>query len=548
MTAHDSSITMRRILALLPFVVACASTPRTPAPAPQPSTSPAVALGAPAKDWHLLDATLDHVPGMSVRRADRELLKGLKPKRTVVVAVIDNGVDTSHVDLRANLWTNPREVGGNGKDDDDNGHVDDVHGWSWLGSPSGQNVSHETLEVTRLYARCGAGGPVPDSLAAADRTQCAQIVQDYTAKRNEVDQALSRVHQLEDVFSRIDSLLRREAHTDSLTKEKVEALQPTQPDMQQARALYLRFLAAGLNRKTLAEGLNEYESQAKWGLNTEYNARAVVGDNPWNVNDHNYGNADVTGPEPKHGTHVSGIIGAIHNKVGIDGIAPAVRIMAVRTVPDGDERDKDVANAIRYAVDNGAQVINMSFGKAYSPQKAAVDDAVRYADSKGVLMIHASGNDGEDEETNPQFPTPVYLNGGRAQNWIEVGASSWKLGDSLAATFSNYGEKLVDVFAPGVDIYSTVPNGYDRDTGTSMASPMVAGLAALIMAYYPELPAAEVKRIILESVTKFPDLMVVKPGSRTGEKVSFASLSQTGGIVNAYNALKMAADASKQRR
>ncbi len=252
----------------------------------------------------------------------------------------------------------------------------------------------------------------------------------------------------------------------------------------------------------------------------------------------------------KHGTHVAGIIGAVRgNGIGIDGISPAVKFMMIRTVPDGDERDKDVANAIRYAADHGAQIISMSFGKGYSPYKQAVDDAVKYADSKGILMVHAAGNDGADLSKGKNFPTPDYIGGGRPANWIEVGASSWKGGDSLAATFSNYGQQQVDVFAPGVDILSTIPgNQYERDSGTSMAAPVVSGLAALIMNYYPNLTAADVKKVIMSSVTKVPNQMVARPGEGS-RMVAFGSLSVTGGIVNAYNALKLAEElnASKAR-
>jgi subtilisin family serine protease len=247
------------------------------------------------------------------------------------------------------------------------------------------------------------------------------------------------------------------------------------------------------------------------------------------------------GPDASHGTHVAGIIGAVRgNGAGVDGVAPAVRLMALRTVPDGDERDKDVANAIRYAVDNGAQIVNMSFGKPYSPGKAVVDDAVRYADSAGVLLVHAAGNDGEDLAESESFPTPTYRDDGRARNWIEVGASSWKRGDSLVATFSNYGREQVDVFAPGVDILSTSPGGaYERESGTSMAAPVVSGVAALLMAHYPSLTAADVKRIILESATRRPDLMVRQPGA-DGELVRFDTLSATAGVVNVYEAVRMA--------
>jgi len=210
-------------------------------------------------------------------------------------------------------------------------------------------------------------------------------------------------------------------------------------------------------------------------------------------------------------------------------------------VPDGDERDKDVANGIRYAVDNGAQIINMSFGKGFSPDKRAVDEAVKYAESKGVLLVHAAGNDGEDLATAPNFPHATYLDGGRAKNWIEVGASSWQGGDQLAASFSNYGRAQVDLFAPGVDILSTVPGGgYERNSGTSMAAPVVSGVAALLMSYFPQLTATDVKRILIESAARYPDMMVARPGGKEGDTVRFGDLSVTGGVVDAYAAVRAA--------
>jgi subtilisin family serine protease len=159
-------------------------------------------------------------------------------------------------------------------------------------------------------------------------------------------------------------------------------------------------------------------------------------------------------------------------------------------------------------------------------------------------MVHAAGNDGADLSKTKSFPTPVYLDGGRPQNWIEVGASSWKGGDSLAAPFSNYGHEQVDVFAPGVDILSSIPgNRYERDSGTSMAAPVVSGLAALVLSYYPNLTAGDLKKIIMTSVSRHTDQMVLRPGSDT-ERVPFGMLSISGGIVNAYNALKMADEVS----
>jgi subtilisin family serine protease len=534
---------------------AVAATPPAVAPAPagteRPGALPSV-REAP-RNWQLLDPKADGVPGIGAERAERELLAGKKPKRTVVVAVIDGGVDTAHADLRANLWTNPKEVAGNGKDDEGNGYVDDVRGWNFIGGRDGRDVHHDTYEVTRQYALCTkqpagattpkpAGPAAPGAVAAAPEAQrCKAIAADFDKERTEAQQTLGRVRMIGDALGRVTQILEQATGTDSLTPERVAALQPTSPDVQQARQLYLHLAGSGITPKAVDEAREELTSRVEYGLNPTYDPRPIVGDDYANVAERRYGNRDVMGPDAKHGTHVAGIIGAVRgNGTGVEGVAPAVKLMSVRAVPDGDERDKDIANAIRYAVDNGANVINMSFGKKYSPNKAAVDEAVKYADSKGVLMVHAAGNDGESLAENPNFPTPVYQNGGRAQNWIEVGASSWKGRDSLAASFSNYGRDQVDVFAPGVDILSTVPGGaYERNSGTSMAAPVVSGLAALLMAYHPELSAADVKRIILASATRYADQQVARPGEGDG-RVPFGSLSATGGVVNAYEAVKMA--------
>lgn len=515
-----------------------------PAATPSPAAAPAtpVITEAPA-DWQLLDPTIDHVPGISARRAERELLAGRKPARSVVVAVIDGGIDTAHVDLRANLWSNAREVPGNGRDDDGNGYTDDTYGWNFLGGANGQNVNWDTFELTREQVRCTSQTAAPAD--STSRARCAEIAKEFAAKRTEYQQMSQQVQMMDGMYARVVRILGGVIPADSLTPARVTALKPTADSVRSARDLFLRMAASGITGEAISDAKVDVQGRLEYGLNTDFNPRTIVGDDPKNPNERHYGNRDVTGPDAKHGTHVAGIIGAVRgNGTGIDGIdgdAGAVRLMVVRAVPNGDEHDKDVANAIRYAVDNGAQVINMSFGKDFSPDKPLVDEAVKYADSRGVLLVHAAGNDGEDLAEASSFPTPVYLGGGRAANWIEVGAASWKGGDKLAAPFSNYGKAQVDVFAPGVDILSTVPGGgYARESGTSMAAPVVSGLAALLMSYFPKLTAADVKRIILESATRYGDTMVVRPGSKAGEKVPFSALSATGGVVNAYAAIKAA--------
>jgi len=519
------------------------STGPTPAGPPRPQAT-SIPTESP-RDWQLLDWSADSVIGISSERAMRELLAGVQPADTILVAVIDGGIDTAHVDLRPNLWVNPREVAGNGVDDDGNGYVDDMHGWNFAGGADGQNVNHDTFEVTRLYARCRIANP--DSVPADLRPRCPQISADYDQRRSVAERTLLNVKGADQAMNRAVEVLTQALNGDSVTPARVEALQPTSGDVRQARQIYMQLASQGITQKEIAEALKAYDSQIRYGYNTDFDPRGIVGDDYHDVAQRIYGNNDVMGPDASHGTHVAGIIGAVRgNGQGIDGIAPAVRLMMIRAVPDGDERDKDIANAIRYAVDNGARIINMSFGKPYSPQKPAVDAAVRHAQEKGVLLIHAAGNDGEDLSRNESFPTPVYQGGGRADSWIEVGASSWKGLDSLAASFSNYGRNEVDVFAPGVDILSTVPGGgYERNSGTSMASPVVSGLAALLMSYYPSLSAADVKRIIVTTATPFRDQVVARPGDDT--PVRFGELSASGGVVNALEAVRMAQQMAQGR-
>jgi subtilisin family serine protease len=547
------SLSIRSALAVLVAVAACGSpaTVATPAPAPAPVTTtstatpaatsqptrvPAVHVADLPRNWQQLDEATDGIPGISSERAMHELLAGRAPKRTVLVAIIDNGIDTAHVDLRPNLWTDPQNQ---------------THGWDFIGGRDGRDINFDTFEVTRQYARCHNMAAASGAPPITDTAQCAQIDADYQKQKTEITNNVTGYRQVNDVMQQILPLLAQGAgvSADSLTATRVRAINPgLSPQVSRAREIYLELASEGATPQQITEGLKSLEGQLKYSLDPNFNPRTIVGDNYTDVNQRDYGNRDVMGPNAGHGSHVAGIIGAVRNNgVGVDGIAPAVKFMMIRAVPDGDERDKDIANAIRYATDHGAQIISMSFGKAYSPYKSAVDDAVKYADAHGVLMVHAAGNDGQDLSVGHNYPTPIYLDGGRPQNWIEVGASSWKGGDSLAANFSNYSQQLVDVFAPGVDILSTVPgNHYERDSGTSMAAPVVSGLAALLMAYYPNLSANDVKHIILASTMKLGDQRVQRPGG--GGLVPFNALSVTGGIVNAYNAVRMAEEMTNRVR
>ncbi|EHQ24537.1 S8 family peptidase [Mucilaginibacter paludis] len=507
--------------------------------------------GTPKPNWQNLDLTTDTTFGISTEKAYTELLKGKKAK-TVVVAVIDGGVDINHEDLKGVIWTNKREKAGNKVDDDKNGYIDDIHGWNFLGSDKG-SIEFENMEATRIIRKFQPKFQNITSESAVSAADLADYKQ-YQSAVTERNQLLAEAQDGLKSISGFKAVL--DEMTKNMPKDKpaLDYFQSYEPaDARQGRIKNVMINVLKENpdydkfvKDELEKGISHYTETINYHLNLDFNPRPnLVGDDQNNDNEHNYGNADVDGPDASHGSHVSGIIGAMRdNNLGIKGVANHVLIMSVRTVPNGDERDKDVANAIRYAADNGAKVINMSFGKPFSWDKKVVDDAVKYAISKDVLLIHAAGNDNKnlELESNHNYPNKTYEDkSGAATNWIEVGASGYKDDESLKASFSNYGKTRVDVFAPGVRINSTTPNStYSVYDGTSMASPVVAGLAALIRSYYPRLTAAQVKDIILKSVVKVNHNVVIRDGQNE-TKVPFSDLCVTGGIVNAYNALKLAA-------
>ncbi|WP_207536226.1 S8 family peptidase [Desertivirga arenae] len=552
-------------------------------------------------NWQNLDLQKDGVFGISTEKA-YDLVRG-KKSVPVVVAVIDGGVDEEHEDLRSVMWKNPKEIAGNNKDDDNNGYVDDIYGWNFLGSAKG-NVRFDNLEAVRLiriYQDKYASVLNSTPLTPQERKEFSLYKKLVTEQMDKLQRARVGYENYSVVAKTLDSIEARIGKK-PVTKKDIEDYN----SRNDVESKVLKIVKSELKdnpdypavKEELMDAVKYFNSQLNYHLNVSFDPRDSIGDNYANSYEKIYGNADITGPDALHGTHVAGIIAADRtNKLGIKGVADNVRIMGVRTVPDGDERDKDVANAIRYAVDNGAKVINMSFGKSFSWDKAAVDSAVRYAEKKDVLLVHAAGNDGKNNDFSNNFPNKYYhtdttnvnfanlpgnrldllargaqgrgpqtmgmggmmrpmempkpkpdsvkFNGPQAKNWIEVGASKWKNDETLVANFSNYGKYAVDVFAPGVQINSTTPGSkYKEEDGTSMASPVVAGLAALIRSYYPSLTAPQVKDIIMRSVVKVEQKVKIKEDGEN-KKVKLSDISVTGGVVNAYNALKLAAEISK---
>lgn len=502
------------------------------------------AMSQPAKDWYQKSTTKKNF-GVNLYKAYDELLKD-KKGTDIIVAVIDGGTDIKHEDLKDVLWTNTGEIPGNGIDDDNNGYIDDVHGWNFIGGADGKNVDQDNLEMTRIYrklkaefAELDAEDVDGDSEKAARYKQYQELKTEVTSNRKLYK---SIADQLENVVIQLDKV-KKGTGKDDPTVADIEAWTPGNDMASRVKSGVIKQMKDGKSFKSIYKEIDDQYKQVKdmadCHYNIDFDPRNIVGDDYSNSSEKYYGNNDVKGPDAGHGTHVAGIIAATRNNgLGMNGIADHAKIMVVRVVPNGDERDKDVANGIRYAVDNGAKIINMSFGKAYKWNKAVVDSAVAYAVSKGVLLVHAAGNDGENNDVDANYPNDSLGNGQFASTWVEVGASAPPR-KKLATDFSNYGAANVDIFAPGYQIYSTTPeNNYEYFNGTSMAAPVTSGVAALVWSYYPKLTAQQVKEILMKS-SVVNKKSVPEPG--TGNKVKFTSLSVSGGVVNAYNALQLAA-------
>ena len=485
-----------------------------------------------SKHWGHLDPVNDTIPGMSVDRAYTELLKK-KKGQVVVVAVIDSGIDLAHEDIKDVLWVNKDEVAGDGIDNDGNGYIDDIHGYNFLGESY-----HEQMEEARIV-RLKIGDPEYQAQAKASLEKDLPEAKESLPQLEQIEQFVSMAHQN----------IQKELGKEYYSLADLEKYQPKTPQQEQIVGVLKQVMDTGQDiptaLKDLKEGITYYKGQLEYHLNVDYDGRTSVGDNPYDITDTKYGNGDPSfrNDDESHGTHVAGIIAASHgNKKGIDGVAKNVSIMSIRAVPDGDEYDKDIALAIRYAVDNGAKVINASFGKDFSPNAEWVYEALKYAASKDVLFVQAAGNDGMDLDNpaNKNFP-----NDNKSQNSPEivdnvltVGALTSSLGTDMIASFSNYGQENLDIFAPGDEIYSTMPsNNYEFQGGTSMAAPAVAGLAAIIRSYYPKLTAAQVKEIIMQS--GLAPQITVSVGEEAVEK-SLSEISKSGKIANLYNAIILA--------
>ncbi len=510
------------------------------------------------QNWPHADIYTDSVPGMSLDKAYKFVAD--KKATMVIVGVLDSGIDINHEDLKDNIWSNSDEIAGNGKDDDNNGYIDDIHGWNFLGGEG--KATPEQLEVTRIYKKLHAKfeDQTEDQISDKDKKEYAYYLKVKNDFEKRIEKASKQLNQAKGNLEYTKKIKKYliDSNNDAIKtldkKDYTLADLNTLPEAERSPIL-MQILTNGGNVDEIIKQMTDeidrientvidyYSTQLNQHYNLDFDGRKETGDNAYDIKDVPYGNSFTIGSieDEFHGTHVSGIILATrNNNLGMNGVAKNVKLLSVRTVPDGDEYDKDVALAIRYAVDNGAKVLNMSFGKSYSPNAEWVYDAIKYAASKDVLLVHAAGNDHKNIDKSDNFPTdaPDKLTE-ITDNVITVGAMSRHYNEDLLASFSNYGKLNVDIFAPGLEIYSTFPNNkYESSQGTSMAAPEVVGVAALVRSYYPQLSASQVKHILMNSGIKI-DFEVKIPGGE-GKTAKLSDLSVSGRVLNAYNALKMA--------
>lgn len=527
-----------------------------------------ISFSQSALNWHWKDLTADSVHGISLQQAYKALATLPNKPAQVIVAVLDGGIDTNHIALKNLFWVNKKEIPNNKIDDDRNGYVDDINGWNFLGGKDGRNLDKASDEKSRIYHKYKSlyEGKVVDtnSLNKIQKKQYltwSKTAQEVEFSENDADN-LSYIKMATNAIKKLGATIIKELNDSNFTAEQLEPFQPIGRVTLDAKMAYLRTVVIlGVDKeapyKEVIQDLDEYIAGKEKAAISKIQAPApvreeIIKDNYFSFSDKYYGNNDITGPNAKHGTHVAGLVASIPDSNWlVQPYYPAIKIMGLRIVPDGDEYDKDVALGIRYAVDNGAKIINMSFGKSYSPEQAWVDSAIRYAAQKDVLIIHSAGNEYYDLNQKEVFPTPYSsIFNDTAKNMLTIGATSDpNISGSLLTDFSNYGSKIVDVLAPGDKIYSTIPgvNNYGYLRGTSMASPIVSHIAAMIRSYFPTLTAIQVKEILLQSARNTADDTIAYEVPQHEESKTLNEMSKIGGIVNAANALELAKKYSTQK-
>lgn len=519
--------------------------------------------------WHQDNFVKDSLYGNSL---NKWILNSKKTKNEIIVAIIDSQIDLNQEDLQGQLWVNEKEIANNGIDDDNNGYIDDLNGWNFIGKPNGGFFRYWNFEYVRIVRNLEEYFIKNDSLSIENHNNFKEYKRakdkyksDHKYYKNwlkSIDFLLNKRSKINDTlkyyFPKGDYTIDKLDSLYNLKKINDKSFKQRRDDNDSDIGALIFYMKVSIESESgtldqLMESKNQLDSLVNRNLNINYNDRKFIGDNPEKL-EKGYGNnrLNVNTFQLGHNTAVSSIIAANRdNSIGTKGFHQNIKIMPLSISASGDEHDKDIAMAIYYAVDNGAKIINMSFGKEFSLKQEWVTEAFKYAEKHNVLLVHGSGNNRFDVDSNPYYPSDIdYLHDSKNElvsNFINVGSISKRTDSTMVSPFSSYGKQNVDLFAPGEDIYIAKPNNeYGYDSGTSLAAPMVSGTAALIWLYYPKLTVQEVKKIILESGVTI-DKNVVKPGTKE-EMVPFSELSKTGKILNTYNAMKMSEVVSKKRK
>ncbi len=509
--------------------------------------------------WWQKDMATDTIPGISLEKAYQEILSKKKHGKKVIVAILDTKLDIHHEDIKQQIWWNDDEIPNNGIDDDHNGYIDDMHGWNFLGNKD-EDVFYSNYESIRIIRKY-------DSLFLNKKINeiPEKYLKDFTLyqrakelRKIELAKGIENKEYgdfLVNTYPKSKALLKRIFKHEDYTVSELDSLYKIyENDSITAALVYYMsdYKKYNLSQQWINEQKRKADIEMQTSLNFDFNERKLIGDNPENIDNKGYGNNKVWNDSIpfQHAIMVSGVLASDHtNKIGIKGVSDRVTLMPLCVVSSGgDEHDKDISLAIRYAVDNGAKIINISFGKPLSLYKKWIEEAIMYASSKDVVIICSAGNNNEKirgERTH--YPNDYTIDGTEiSDNLIKVGATTYLVNTKLKAGFSNYSNKHIDLFAPGYKVYTTkYGNKYDFVNGTSLSAPIVSGVAALIRSYYPSLSAAQVKTILMESGTSYDIDVEIKQEDGTQKMVPFAELSKSGKVVNAYNALLMAEEMSK---
>lgn len=506
------------------------------------------------KNWWQKDLEQDTIPGISLNRAYLELLQNKKGEE-VIVAVLDTKIDVNHEDIKEQLWVNKDEIAGNGIDDDKNGYIDDINGWNFLGNSKGEDVVVQQSEATRIVKRYQDkyGTVEKEDVPTKEKDAYTLFIEAKNVRDADVSETWDNIKYLDSAvveFVRIRDTVAQILAKKTFSIQEVDSLTEEHPDLKDGLNHLSQMMGYEVTEDTYKENVERLTAYLNTLYSIEYDERSSLGDDPHLLNDVPYGNNILINNELdfQHSTPVSGLMAATRdNGLGVDGISNNIRIMPVVMVAEGDEYDKEVALAIRYAVDNGADIINMSWGKYLSLHVGWVRDAFRYAASHDVLLVSASGNDSKNTDIELNYPNDHIDGVEFVDNFIMVGGSGYVIDSTLVASFSNYGKNTTDIFAPAVKIYAPhIENSYRYARGTSFASPLMAGVAALVKSYYPNLTAPEIKEIIMASGTPFNIPVRVYQDDDTTKLIPFSELSKSGKIINAYNALKMAEQRTKK--